>query len=342
MKFRHSLLGLCLLAGSASAQTFVYEQPMAAGGGVLRASQLWVDPSGQNDSDNDSLAWEDFTLGQTSTVTHLRWWGQAPPPLGFYISFHHQDPNTIAIQPDLFSATSQPISEEVYASVPSIAVGGGLYQFDLTLATPLTFVGGTRYFVSVVGLTPAFSGTWQWAQSALTVSGTFWWVRGAHMYYHLYDDRAMSLGVDVGPIGTNYCGPAVANSTGQSATIAAVGSTVVTNNQLTLQADGLPQNVFGYFLNSDTQAFTPNPGGSLGNLCIGGTGLIGRHNALADIRYSGLSGSFELVVDLANLPTPTLPHAVVAGETWNFQCWYRDTVGGPASNFTDAIEIAFQ
>ena len=32
--------------------------------------------------------------------------------------------------------------------------------------------------------------------------------------------------------------------------------------------------------------------------------------------------------------------AVVAGDTWHFQAWYRDT--GNANNFTDAISITFQ
>ena len=49
---------------SADAQSFLYEQPMSPNGGTLRNSQLWVDPSGQNDLDSDAIAWEDFTLPQ--------------------------------------------------------------------------------------------------------------------------------------------------------------------------------------------------------------------------------------------------------------------------------------
>ena len=49
-------------APSASAQGFAYEQPMTSGGGILRSSQLWIDPSGQNDLDSDAQAWEDFEL----------------------------------------------------------------------------------------------------------------------------------------------------------------------------------------------------------------------------------------------------------------------------------------
>ena len=35
--------------------------------------------------------------------------------------------------------------------------------------------------------------------------------------------------------------------------------------------------------------------------------------------------------------------AVVAGETWNFQGWHRDAVGGSAtSNFTQGVSVTFQ
>ncbi|MCC6409121.1 MAG: hypothetical protein IT453_18325 [Planctomycetes bacterium] len=178
---------------SADAQSFLYEQPMSPNGGTLRNSQLWVDPSGQNDLDSDAIAWEDFTLPQTTTITKLRWWGQTAPPLGFMVSFFNQDPNTIACQPDIFAAGSHPISEETYTTFTQVSVGGSMYQFEITLVTPLVFNGLTRYFVSVVGLTPIPYATWSWAQSPVGTNGTFWWMRGAHMYFHLADERAVAL-----------------------------------------------------------------------------------------------------------------------------------------------------
>jgi hypothetical protein len=34
---------------------------------------------------------------------------------------------------------------------------------------------------------------------------------------------------------------------------------------------------------------------------------------------------------------------VVPGETWYFQAWHRDLVGGTATtNFTDGLEVTFQ
>jgi len=142
-----------------------------------------------------------------------------------------------------------------------------------------------------------------------------------------------------GPIGTIYCSPANFNSTGQSAVISGFGYTTVADNFVTLTAGQLPLNVFGYFLNSDTQSFVPFPGGSKGNLCLGGG--IGRH--AKDIADTGTAGELVLDLDLTDLPRPGGSHSVLAGETWNFQCWFRDKVAGvPTSNFTDGLSITFQ
>jgi hypothetical protein len=141
-------------------------------------------------------------------------------------------------------------------------------------------------------------------------------------------------------IGTNYC-TAVPNSTGQTAEISAVGSVVVADNNVTLIATNLPDNSFGYFLNSRTQGFVANPGNSQGNLCLGGA--IGRYVGPNEVQNSGTTGTFELQLDLTMTPTPTGFVAIMPGETWYFQAWYRDLVGGVAtSNFTDATCITFQ
>ncbi|MEE8468076.1 MAG: hypothetical protein V3T22_06450, partial [Planctomycetota bacterium] len=129
----------------------------------------------------------------------------------------------------------------------------------------------------------------------------------------------------------------VQNSTGRPAAISAFGSTTANKNLLTLVARHLPEQVFGYFINSDVQGFTPLPPGSSGNLCLGG--VIGRH--AKQIASSGDAGRLVIDVDLTVLPRPNGTHSVVAGETWNFQCWFRDDQGGHTSNFTDGIEIVF-
>ncbi len=99
----------------------------------------------------------------------------------------------------------------------------------------------------------------------------------------------------------------------------------------------IPLYEYGYFLVSMTQAFIPNPAGSQGNLCI--AGQIGRFAKQG--QSSGPSGEFTIQVDLTSLPTHP-PHTVMAGETWNFQAWFRDKNPGSTTNFTDAVSVLFQ
>ncbi|MEM6672036.1 MAG: hypothetical protein AAF726_04290 [Planctomycetota bacterium] len=140
-------------------------------------------------------------------------------------------------------------------------------------------------------------------------------------------------------IGTNYC-TAVPNSTGTTGVIAAIGSAMASDNDVTLIATDLPINAFGFFLASQVQGFVTNPGGSAGNLCLAGS--IGRYVGPGQIQTTGLEGEFSLVIDLTNVPQPTGPVSVMAGENWNFQAWHRDSVGGSAtSNFTDATSVDF-
>ena len=144
--------------------------------------------------------------------------------------------------------------------------------------------------------------------------------------------------VGCGTLGTSYCGPSIMNSSGNSAAITASGSSVVADNDVLLSASGMPANQFGYFLNSMTQASTFPVPNSQGTLCVGGQ--IGRYNG--NVFNTGNTGTGALQLDLANTPTPTGPVAIMASETWNFTCWFRDNNPGPTSNFTDGFSIAFQ
>ena len=133
-----------------------------------------------------------------------------------------------------------------------------------------------------------------------------------------------------------FCSPAVPNSSGAAARAHLLGNPFAAQNHLLLVATELPTDQAGYFLVSRVTGFVPNPGGSQGNLCLGGA--IGR--LAGQLGNSGPGGSFTTQVDLANLPTHP-PHTVVAGETWNFQAWYRDDNPDPTSNFTDAVGLTF-
>jgi len=146
--------------------------------------------------------------------------------------------------------------------------------------------------------------------------------------------------LDPQPVGAAYCGPAAQNSTGLPARCSARGSDVAAWNDVTLVASELPLNASAYFLNSQSQGFVPNPGGSQGNLCL--VGWIGRYVGPGQIQNSGSQGRVELRLDLANTPTPIGARAVLAGSNWSFQCWYRDQNPTSTSNFTTGLGVTFR
>lgn len=144
----------------------------------------------------------------------------------------------------------------------------------------------------------------------------------------------------VGGLGVNYCGPAVVNSSGQSAMMVATGSASVASNDVVLSCVQMPPLAFGFFIVSPMQGFVPNPGGSSGNLCLSGT--VGRYVGPGQIQNSGLMGEISLTLDLTSTPQPNGLVAVQPGETWNWQTWFRDSAGGmPTSNFSDGLQIDF-
>ena len=192
-------------------------------------------------------------------------------------------------------------------------------------------------------------------------TGTIWYIEDEPAPLHNYDigsmtfdpappmnavqgSRIFSAGTydgdgGGGGLGTNYCGPGVPNSTGNSGTISATGSDSVAANNVTLTGSDLPNNATAFFLTSMTQDFVMNPGGSDGNLCLGGA--IGRYVGPGQIQNSGAMGEVSLVLDLTMVPQPTGFVSVMPGDTWNFTCWFRDANPGPTSNFTDGLSIVF-
>ncbi|MCP3920541.1 MAG: LamG domain-containing protein [bacterium] len=159
------------------------------------------------------------------------------------------------------------------------------------------------------------------------------------LYGEVLDASAVAGSYAAGPggagsvVGTSYCGPAIPNSSGLAGAITAEGSSAVLLNDLTLVADQLPPGQFAFFLSSQTQGFV-NPPGSSGILCLGGG--LGPFHQQSQI-FQGPSGT--LAVDLTSIPVNPV-QAVLPGDTWNFQCWYRDI--GNTNNLTDAVSVAFQ
>lgn len=136
------------------------------------------------------------------------------------------------------------------------------------------------------------------------------------------------------------CAPGALNSTGQVSRLRTAGSTAAAQGNLTLVADQLPPGSAVMFLNSRTAGFAPNPGGSLGDLCLGAP--IGRYARTGEVRTASAAGLAALPLDLASTPSVGAVVSILAGESWHFQAWHRDTIAGQArSNFTGSVRVGF-
>ena len=143
-----------------------------------------------------------------------------------------------------------------------------------------------------------------------------------------------------GDLGTIYCA-GVPNSTGDVGGISALGFEQVNRNEVTLHSNSLPPAVLTFFIVSLTPGFTVQPGGSAGNLCLGGS--IGRYIRPGEVLDSGVTRSASLQISLTDVPQPSGPVVIQPGTAVYFQGWYRDAVAGIAtSNFTAGLRIDFQ
>lgn len=138
-------------------------------------------------------------------------------------------------------------------------------------------------------------------------------------------------------LGTQVCAGLV-NSGGRPATLCGRGSAVAANDQVYLYVVDLPQHSSGYFITAPTAGFYPNPGNSLGNLCLT---TPGRYSYDALMTMSGTAVFYQ--PDLTNTPVAGGAFtALAAGSRQIWQYWYRDLVGGvPTSNFSSALCVDF-
>jgi hypothetical protein len=136
-----------------------------------------------------------------------------------------------------------------------------------------------------------------------------------------------------------YCTPAVPNSTGQSGVLTAIGRNAIQANDVTLIANSLSLNSFGFFLTSRDQGSVFPVSNSQGRLCLGG--FIGRYVGPGQVKNSGSMGTFTLVLDLNAMAHPFSPVTAQPGQTWHFQAWHRDANPLLTSNFTDAVSVTF-
>jgi hypothetical protein len=132
------------------------------------------------------------------------------------------------------------------------------------------------------------------------------------------------------PPPVNYCTAAPNSVSASGATMGFSGSTSVSANDGVLMAFGLPPNVTNLFFMGQNQTFV-----AFGNgfRCIGAP-----FYRLAPVQAS-IFGDTQFNLDLTNLPQGI---QVLAGESWNFENWYRDPAAGGANyNGSDGLNIIY-
>jgi hypothetical protein len=131
-----------------------------------------------------------------------------------------------------------------------------------------------------------------------------------------------------------YCVGAPNSYSASGATITASGSLSVADQDLTLLARQCPPGQFGMFFYGPSAAQVP-----LGNgfRCVGGQ----LFRLLPAVPIDAL-GIATTKVDFTQPPVSSGPGAILGGDTWYFQFWYRDPAGGGAGhNLTDARRLTF-
>ena len=127
-----------------------------------------------------------------------------------------------------------------------------------------------------------------------------------------------------------YC-PVIPNSSGVGASIGWSGSTSVSADDLVLEVSGAPANTVGLFFYGPEQAQV-----ALGN----GLRCVGGPLQRLPVVGADASGAVSYPVELLNTTLPT--GAIAAGETWNFQYWFRDVQAFPFRfNLSNGLRVPF-
>lgn len=155
----------------------------------------------------------------------------------------------------------------------------------------------------------------------------------------LIDATSNGTAYCAGTIGTNYCGPAVPNTTGNSGGILVTGSSNADDENVGLLGYNLPPGNVSLFISSVNTGFISMPGTSCGNICLMGPDIARfKYDAQVVDDAGKVFLQINPFVQLTNPPQP-----ILNGQTWHFQCWHRDADAMPAcnNNFTDASTVVF-
>lgn len=142
-----------------------------------------------------------------------------------------------------------------------------------------------------------------------------------------------------GEQGAPGCSQPTPNSTGAFGRLEALGSGVARDDNLTLRASDLPANQTTLFLNALGHGSLPGVSGGAGTLCLGAS--LSRYLGPDQVRLADQDGEAVLQLDLRRTPSGAALVQVLAGETWYFQAWHRDTAAFGGSHMTNSISVAF-
>ncbi len=160
-------------------------------------------------------------------------------------------------------------------------------------------------------------------------------VIGGHLGHNQqYLTRNIDVFHSFAAVGLESC-MQVPNSSGLDAHLHASGLPSSEDNWFFLGVENGPPGAAALFLASRAQGPAVALPGSLGQLCL----------AAPVIRLPGpvrvVDGSGRVGVQVPLTPESTAALPISAGETWHFQCWYRDSNPGPTSNLTSLRSVTF-
>lgn len=136
---------------------------------------------------------------------------------------------------------------------------------------------------------------------------------------------------------TTYCVAGV-NSSGTQALIGSLGSTSIAANDLILTVNGATPNTLGIFYYGPAQLNAIPINGTSSFRCVGAGG-VSIYRLGASPTNSG--GNALKLMDYNSGPANAGTGAIVAGSTWNFAFFYRDTVEVAGMNFSNGLEAVF-
>jgi hypothetical protein len=227
------------------------------------------------------------------------------------------------------------------------AGGGGLRALNRHAAAGLASADSVDYPLSVGAVIDLY-------RDAVGAVGGPETVASAHALLESYNEAGCPLSNSWCPPPPRYfciadqgdCGCAAdsllagcVNSSGLGARLEAEGSSSIVADDLTLVLTQLPPNTTALMLMAQQ---TSRLAWGDGLLCIGGMSKIFRLPPALDSGPNGTATAGPGLVALSLTPLVPVPGGIQAGDTWNFQGYYRDSLGcGSGFNSSNGVSVTF-